>query len=60
MKKIKKKNACDGKQRHATEKEARAHEGSLRRLGAIRLNVYRCKFCQGGWHVGHMRRSWGR
>lgn len=54
-------NACDGKTRHATEQAARAAIGSLLRsakspIGYI--NAYRCEFCS-GWHTGHARKaSW--
>ena len=46
---------CEGKVRHNTRKEAMGHLWSMVHRGASlqRLNVYRCKHCGGGWHVGH-------
>lgn len=46
-------NACTGKQRHATQEQAVAHAIHHRKhLGGSWLSAYRCRFCN-GWHVGH-------
>ena len=47
--------ACAGKQRHHTREGAQTHLDRLVALGARagRLEVYECRHCDGGWHVGH-------
>lgn len=49
-----KNRGCNGKVRHETRAEAKAHLWSMVRRGAfvLWLNVYRCKHC-GHFHVGH-------
>jgi lipopolysaccharide biosynthesis regulator YciM len=42
----------EGKQEHATEKEALDHLHSLVRRGAWNVSAYRCAICH-NWHVGH-------
>jgi hypothetical protein len=51
-----KRQACEGKVRHASKREAVAHVRRKIRLGALAstLRVYRCDHC-GGYHVGHYR-----
>jgi hypothetical protein len=46
--------SCTGKRRHDTEQAALDHLHALRRQGAVRLNAYRRRHCNGGWHVGHL------
>jgi hypothetical protein len=48
--------ACARKGRFATKAGALAQAESLylaRKAVPGSLNVYRCPFCGGGWHVGH-------
>ena len=49
---------CAGKFRHPDKKSAVAEMWRLVREGARRsaLNVYRCRYCDGGYHVGHVGR----
>ena len=55
-KRLKRKKACEGKQRHATREEALGHSSRLKHLAEEKnIRVYRCPFCK-GWHVGHYRR----
>jgi lipopolysaccharide biosynthesis regulator YciM len=51
-------SACAGKVRHATKAAALSHMHGLVRDGAVRLRVYRCRYCSktgqpAVWHVGH-------
>lgn len=47
-------NACEGKQQHATRQLADDHLWSLNRAGnAGKMSSYHCKFGD-HWHVGHM------
>lgn len=50
--------SCDGKIRHADQREALDHIAGLNRRKGFQgsMNAYRCDFC-GGWHVGHRPRE---
>jgi len=41
-----------GKQSHTSKAGAIRHIEALKRIGAVRLQAYRCTACK-GWHVGH-------
>jgi hypothetical protein len=43
-----------GKLRHDSEAAAVKHRLRLIAKGAVRLAVYWCRHCNGGWHVGHL------
>ncbi len=45
---------CDGKIRHATEREARAAAKRTHKIHKCRFDAYACPFCA-GWHVGTRR-----
>ena len=51
---------------HATKLDAERHMVGLLRNGAVRLHVYRCRYCSrpsqpAVWHVGHPTGSmWSR
>lgn len=47
-------NACQGKIRHASMNDAYAHRQSMSKSPNAtkeKINVYKCKFCK-GWHIG--------
>ena len=46
--------SCTGKRRHDTREQAADHIAELEAVGAVRLNAYQCKHCDGGWHIGHL------
>jgi hypothetical protein len=50
-----KNRGCTGKIRHETRREAVKHLWRIVRRGAspFWLNVYKCRHCNGGFHVGH-------
>lgn len=46
--------SCKGKRRHPSRQAALDHLARLEAEGGVRLNAYPCRFCGGGWHVGHL------
>lgn len=58
MKRVKKRDSCDGKVRHDSPDAAHIHLNRLIASGSTpyRWHVYKCRFCP-SWHVGHKRWS---
>jgi hypothetical protein len=50
-----KQRMCASKRRHGTRQAAEDQMWALIRGGAAAggMNVYKCPYCRGGWHVGH-------
>lgn len=51
-----KNRSCGRKRRHATEAAAKADLWNRIRAGMSpgSMRAYKCRHCDGGWHVGHL------
>lgn len=48
--------SCDGKVRYGRAKTANKACKSMRNKGALGLEPYACRYCD-GWHIGHAPKS---